>query len=177
MKMAEYVVSRSMLTEGEMRKELSGHQWPHYVYALCVPYKDHGVVFYVGKGVGDRVFDHVRQARQGSGSKKSKIIRLFGDRIRFSVLAVCSDDRYASGLEAIIIRNNKDCLLNVANGSMSAIEKMFAPMTLLEQSLLLCDQTKRDLDRQMEECNRVLDRLSRITGASSRTKQPDEVAA
>jgi uncharacterized protein len=47
----------------------------HYVYALRDPLED-GRLFYVGKGVGDRVYAHARHAKRVDPSKTSAQLRL-----------------------------------------------------------------------------------------------------
>jgi len=44
----------------------------YYVYTLSYP---DGKVFYVGKGTGDRIGDHERQAKRGTNSHKCSVIR------------------------------------------------------------------------------------------------------
>lgn len=44
----------------------------HYVYTHAYP---DGTVFYVGKGTGDRIYQHVSEARRGVDSLKCEIIR------------------------------------------------------------------------------------------------------
>jgi hypothetical protein len=47
----------------------------HYVYALRDPLED-GRIFYVGKGIGDRVYAHARQARRVDPAKTSAQLKL-----------------------------------------------------------------------------------------------------
>lgn len=48
---------------------------PFYTYTLAYPQSMGGAVFYVGRGSGDRINEHEREARRGVQSKKSDIIR------------------------------------------------------------------------------------------------------
>lgn len=47
----------------------------HYVYTLAYPESMGGHVFYVGKGMNDRINDHEREAKTGSHSHKCHTIR------------------------------------------------------------------------------------------------------
>lgn len=111
--------------EAQMREQVADLRWPHYVYALCT---HTGVAFYIGKGRGPRLFDHVREAREGGTSEKCRVIRRLGDRLRYGILLACADEPFALGFEAIHIRWSYDVLTNLAPASEAAIECMFDPL-------------------------------------------------
>lgn len=46
-----------------------------YVYTLAYPESMGGAIFYVGKGKGDRIDEHEKEARKGIQSKKCDVIR------------------------------------------------------------------------------------------------------
>jgi hypothetical protein len=48
---------------------------PSYVYTLAYPESMGGRIFYVGKGMGERMRDHAREAKKGVPSQKCNIIR------------------------------------------------------------------------------------------------------
>lgn len=48
---------------------------PSYVYTLAYPESMGGKIFYVGKGMGERIRDHAREARKGVQSQKCDVIR------------------------------------------------------------------------------------------------------
>lgn len=106
-----------LLTREQAEAEISRHRWPHYVYALCT---HTGAAFYIGKGTGRRLFSHAAEAKTGDQSAKCQMIRLAGDRLRYSILAVCRDEAYALGLEAALIHQSYDDLTNVSRGAASA---------------------------------------------------------
>lgn len=93
-------VSPWTVSEQEMRKHIARHAWPFYVYALCA--KD-GSVFYIGKGSGDRIFQHVAEAELGSPTEKCSVIRSLGADLRFSILLSCADEEFALMAEAVLI--------------------------------------------------------------------------
>lgn len=77
-----------------------------YVYFLVST--DGTSILYVGKGVGTRMFHHVRDARKGriSGLRKHKVIEHLlrdGKAPRAVVFAVCPDDASAVCLERTLI--------------------------------------------------------------------------
>lgn len=52
---------------------------PSYVYTLAYPKSMGGKIFYVGKGMENRIHDHAREARKGVQSQKCDIIREIWD--------------------------------------------------------------------------------------------------
>jgi len=52
-----------------------GEKLGHYAYALRDPLED-GRIFYIGKGIGDRVYAHARHARRVDPSKTSAELKL-----------------------------------------------------------------------------------------------------
>ena len=78
----------------------------HYVYLLRDPSDQ--TVFYVGKGVGNRVFDHVTDALKGQGSKSDKIQHIqavykAGNAVEHLILRHSLTEEAAFELEAAII--------------------------------------------------------------------------
>lgn len=79
----------------------------HYVYALCSPV-DHRV-FYVGKGTGDRIWHHFRDAESTKGSSKLDEIRHFqrkghGPADIARILAWVDNEPTAFALEALAVK-------------------------------------------------------------------------
>lgn len=80
-------------TEEAVREFLRNRKSSHYVYALCSPDLS---PFYIGKGIGTRVFEHVLEARRNHGfdeknpHKCNKIRKLetAGAQIHYSILSV-----------------------------------------------------------------------------------------
>lgn len=143
-------ITRQPLTEHEMRAQLARLAWPHYVYALC---ETDGAIFYIGKGYGDRAFDHALEARRGGASPKCQYIRHLGDRVRYAVLLACRDDAFALGFEAAQLLHHRGTLLNLQPPRLSAIERMFDPADERVETLLLL----LDVFRQIGEMERACD--------------------
>jgi hypothetical protein len=64
----------------------------YFVYALCYP---NGAPFYIGKGTGNRVNFHLKEAASGSLSDKSVIIRSIteaGDQVKIRVFFESDDE-------------------------------------------------------------------------------------
>lgn len=78
----------------------------YYVYQLIDP-RD-GTVFYVGKGCGDRMFAHERDAMRGQVSNRAKTERITsilndGHRVVASVVSAHEDEQDALDAEAELI--------------------------------------------------------------------------
>lgn len=119
--------------------ELS-YRW--YVYELVDPRTD--VVFYVGKGTGDRINDHEREARRGVCSKKTnkinKIIAQKLEIIKRKVAYFC-DEQVAYDFETeVIARYGLENLTNVMPGGQKAFERrMVIRQRRIEQPKPLID--------------------------------------
>lgn len=92
----------------------------YYVYVLVDP-RD-GAIFYVGKGLGDRMFNHNRcaQASRERGHPKSERIleiRAAGLAVKPLVFAVCDSEGEALGIERRLISAWKSRLTNILLGS------------------------------------------------------------
>lgn len=140
-------VTRQVLTEREMRAQVAGLKWPHYVYALCEP---DGSIFYIGKGAGDRAFDHASEARRGGTSPKCQWIRYIGDHLRYSLLLACRDHAFAVGFEAGMLHNERGLLLNRQPARLSCIERMFDPVDETAQMVAMLLDVLR-MTREMEQ--------------------------
>lgn len=130
------------VTEAEMRKQISAHRWPFYVYALCT---HTGAAFYFGKGQRDRIFAHATEAEEGGRSEKCRVIRKLGDRLRYAIVMSCSDERYALGLEALHINADYDNLTNINVGSVDSIVRMDEPVSLYDQMLKTLEETRANI--------------------------------
>jgi hypothetical protein len=106
------------LTEQDMRSLVERLRWPFYVYVLC---SESGGVFYVGKGTGDRVFHHRREAEAGGASEKCRVIRILGDRLRYGLFAACQDEDWALMLESTLINLDYQNLTNIKPGRVEHI--------------------------------------------------------
>jgi len=148
----EYLHSAYLLTRAEMKAQLAGHGWNHYVYGLCTAA---GLVFYIGKGTGMRALQHERDAAEGESSFKSRIIRACGDGLRYTVLTCCADDRYAAGLEAMLLIDNLDCLANIAAGSEVALRRMWEGADPFVEALASLARTAEILDDMEIETERA----------------------
>lgn len=120
--------------ETSMRQQIAALEWSYYVYALC---DDTGAAFYIGKGRGDRLFQHAIDAAEGESSAKCDAIRGLGERLRFALLLVCEDEPYALGFEAMTIRQHFNALTNKVNGAESAIARMAEQPKQINMGLLL----------------------------------------
>ena len=129
-----YVQAVFLLTPEEMQATLKANQWGHYVYGLCIP---DGTVFYVGKGTAYRALDHAREADGGNQSFKSAFLRNLGSRLRYTIFLSAADDSYSAGVEAIILQQHSDSLLNIMPGSQLAIDEMHIPPSPLKRTKIM----------------------------------------
>lgn len=88
-----------------------------YVYTLAYP---DGKVFYVGKGTGDRIFDHEREAGQGKQTEKCRVIRQIwasGNEVVKTKVQENMADEVAYRLEKdLISMYGREHLTNMDNG-------------------------------------------------------------
>lgn len=101
----------------------------HYVYTLAYP---DGSVFYVGKGVGDRINAHEREARSGAQSPKCAIIRAIwaqGGEVCKTRVAYFASDEEAARYERLLV-SSYDGLANVQGGGEQFVEAFLAPEDL-----------------------------------------------
>ena len=164
------VTTGYLLTREEMRKQIQGHGWNHYVYGLC---HTSGIVFYIGKGRGLRALDHEIEAHSDD-SLKSQAIRLCDDQLRYTLFACCADDAYAAGIEAFLIRSHKDQLSNIANGSEAAIERMFQPVDPILKDLETLLEIAITLKRGDDQCREAMKGIIRGCPAIEQTLTPEE---
>lgn len=89
--------SESQFRYGQVvdQTELPGGLW--YVYHLCYP---NGRPFYVGKGIGNRMYQHEKEAVKGNGTNSHKcgVIRKIinrGEQIRYRIVFVTPDEAEA----------------------------------------------------------------------------------
>lgn len=98
-----------------------------YVYHLIDP-RD-GSVFYVGKGTGNRVSQHVRNAVRGrvdNAPKHKRIMQIIrsGHAVIERVVADKMTERAAFQIERQMIAEMRECgITNISGGSVSNIEK------------------------------------------------------
>lgn len=89
----------------------------YYVYTLARP---NGTIFYVGKGSGNRVADHEKEALRGHNCPKCELIRLIwreGGSIQRAIVFETDDERAALNREAELIREyGYDRLMNRTPG-------------------------------------------------------------
>lgn len=111
-----------LMTEKEARAYIKSIGWRHYVYGLCL---SDGTVFYVGKGVQDRMLQHKVEARANGSSAKCQQILAAGDDLRYTVFLSCQDDCFAAGYESHLILRHGKSLTNIASGSEKLLEQMF----------------------------------------------------
>lgn len=148
-KRAATLVADWAVEETTMRAQLGAMQWGHYVYALC---DEAGAAFYIGKGRGDRLFQHSKDAATGRAGAKYEQIRALGAGLRYAILLACKDDPYALGFEALLIRQHFPCLTNETNGSETAIARMNkpffddSPLGMLLATLMMGAEMLRDID-------------------------------
>jgi len=89
-----------------------------YVYTLAYP---DGKVFYVGKGTGDRIDDHERQAKNGIKSHKCSVIRKIwkeGGQVLQQKVAMfdTEEEAYQFEIHLIAFFGGKENLTNKADG-------------------------------------------------------------
>lgn len=144
-----------LMTPEEAKASIPRHQWPFYVYALCT---HTGAAFYIGKGTGNRLFEHKADADAGGTSAKCQMIRAAGDRLRYALYAVCKDEAYAYGIEACLINAHYDDLTNVQPGTLAAMLKIDdEPQDETERILM---QTLRTVKEAEDGVNRCAQRVA-----------------
>lgn len=84
--------------------------WKFYVYRLVDP--ENGSVFYVGKGCGNRLHQHLKEAISGKGSNKGKTKRILsilakGKEPRCEKIACFKDEKSAYEFEHEQIRQTE----------------------------------------------------------------------
>lgn len=98
----------------------------HYVYTLAYP---NGRVFYVGKGIGQRILEHETEARRGVKSEKCDIIRDIwakgGEVVKRNVGLFASDEEALKYEHHLI--SSLDGLVNVSRGSGDFSEVAVSP--------------------------------------------------
>lgn len=97
-----------------------------YVYLLIDPRND--AVFYVGKGKGDRAYQHSKNAKNGviDNAPKHRVIREIIDaglEVRVHIIHRTDSETEAYRAERFFIRSLASCgLTNISNGSMTNAE-------------------------------------------------------
>ena len=84
-----------------------------YVYFLCHP---DGVPFYIGKGQGNRIVHHEKEARTGCECSKCQMIRTLwaqGDQVRYQIVLETDNEHAALAYERDLIRQYG--LVNLTN--------------------------------------------------------------
>lgn len=108
----------------------AGYEWPtghagFYVYFLIDP-RDHAI-FYVGKGKGERMSWHTRQAisgNAGNGVKTSRILAILASGMQpvERVFVHGMEESAAFSVERILIQNLRDGITNIVGGCVSREE-------------------------------------------------------
>ena len=95
---------------------------PFYVYVLTRP---NGDPFYVGKGTGDRIVEHEREARRGCDCRKCRVIRKIwrsGGQIQRSIIFETDDEAAALAQErAVIAFFGRENLVNHTDGGEGSV--------------------------------------------------------
>lgn len=117
--------------DAEMAQKASGYEYElaigYYVYFLIDPRSN--AIFYVGKGKGGRVSQHVKNAKSGNvdnAQKHKKIIEILDEGLDVyeRVFVSFSDEKSAYQVEKQLIEMFKNLgLTNIANGVTSNDEK------------------------------------------------------
>lgn len=89
----------------------------YYVYTLCYP---DGKVFYIGKGSGQRVHNHLTEARNQCQCRKCHIIRAIwraGHEVKQEIVFTTDDEDLAYMQEQLLItRHQHKRIVNIARG-------------------------------------------------------------
>lgn len=93
----------------------------YYVYALSDPSENDNKIFYVGKGSGNRCFDHIREARNNKKNtpKTIKIQSILkkGNSVKIDIIRHGLDEPTAHHVESALIEILKlEDLYNIAHG-------------------------------------------------------------
>lgn len=108
----------------------------YYVYILSYP---DGTVFYVGKGSGDRLHHHLRDARDITNrSYKARTIRAIiasGAQVQFRVLAAFEMEQHAFVYESAMIRLYRNLYPEyMTNESSGTSQKFVAPDVFIDMA-------------------------------------------
>ena len=94
----------------------------HYIYAIYDPYDLTSLPFYIGQGVGNRVFSHLKESHNDSVRAKIDEIRSKGRRPNIKILLHGLNARQANAAEsAAIALLGKDILSNKVFGAGSKL--------------------------------------------------------
>ena len=99
--------SPDLCDEAGCRQRLMALAPRFYVYVL---HKPDGAPFYVGKGIGDRVLQHVREARSHARRLTHKlntirVIERNGGAVAYSLVHTCDDEADAHRVEMELVRS------------------------------------------------------------------------
>ena len=75
----------------------------YYVYALKDPRSSPAMPFYIGKGVGNRAWDHELKPDDSSKGKRIKAIRKTGQEVLITILCDTLSEMQALKIEAELI--------------------------------------------------------------------------
>lgn len=117
------------LEAAEAREWIRAARWRHYVYLLCSPTGD---VFYVGKGVDGRLFQHAADAQCGDESEKAAEIRRLGADLRYCFFAFFPTNDKARIGESLLIERYFDVLLNARADSIEGVMRSIMARDLSE---------------------------------------------
>lgn len=144
----------------EMRVQIKNHRLPFYVYALCAP---SGAAFYIGKGSGYRIFEHLNEAAIGKKSAKCDAIRACGKRIRFAIVLSCMDEGMSLCTEGLLIREWYKKLTNIKVPSvfeMVMSNSFYRPIDDARKASIILSQIKEKLKKRAEFLDREIMKIS-----------------
>ena len=153
------------LMEAAVTRNLIASSQVHYVYVLA---RADGAPFYVGKGMGNRVFHHEAEARTTSRlTHKLNVIRAMttrGEMVRYCIESTHPDETTALGRERTLIAQfgrhdlGNGPLTNQTDGGEGAANPSEASRELRRQTLWGDDAT----DEERRIANRFFQSLCRV---------------
>jgi len=133
----------------------------HYIYAIYDPYDLTSLPFYIGQGVGNRVFSHLKESHNDSVRAKIDEIRSKGRKPNIKILLHGLNARQANAAEsAAIALLGKDILSNKVFGAGSKlinlstdeiIQHYEAKDVLLKHKIMLIVRNPFDPNRSEQE--------------------------
>ena len=97
----------------------------NYIYALYDPSNVSDLPFYIGRGVGDRVFSHLKESHNDEVQQKIKELRENGFQPNIKIILHGLSVQQAKAAETVSIAMlGKDNLANKVKGSGSTLTKV-----------------------------------------------------